>query len=154
MIPSLQAILAYQNEDIVSRFVDKYEVTEAEAADIFTETKKFLYLSHFERVFITNDLLIIDEMWHNFILFTHEYQQFCQTHFGGFKHHMPTPKVEKEARERRRLADQEGATQEFMNQLEWLMSVTYDHLGAETVEKWFDEYAEKYGPKQLKALTV
>lgn len=152
MIPSLPDIMAYQNEDVISRFLDKYDVSEAEAQDIFTETKKFLYLSHFEPVFISDDMIMLDEMWHNFILFTKSYHEFCFTYFGVFKHHLPTSKLEKEERLRKRLENKGEIHKDFLKQVEDLMSATYDHLGAETVEKWFDEYAEKYNHEQIKAI--
>jgi hypothetical protein len=31
----------------------------------------------------------VDEVWHAFILFTREYQEFCQAIFGEFIHHAP-----------------------------------------------------------------
>ncbi|MDD2722450.1 MAG: hypothetical protein PHH59_00310 [Methylovulum sp.] len=32
---------------------------------------------------------IVDDAWHEFILFTRSYQQFCQKAFGRFLHHTP-----------------------------------------------------------------
>jgi hypothetical protein len=32
----------------------------------------------------------IDEVWHNFILFTREYNKFCESVFGKFIHHTPS----------------------------------------------------------------
>lgn len=31
----------------------------------------------------------VDEVWHQFVLFTEEYQRFCQRFFGKFLHHQP-----------------------------------------------------------------
>ncbi len=31
----------------------------------------------------------VDLAWHEFILCTHAYQEFCMTHFGRFIHHFP-----------------------------------------------------------------
>jgi len=31
----------------------------------------------------------VDEFWHAFLLFTREYHEFCQRHFGKFVHHVP-----------------------------------------------------------------
>lgn len=152
--PNLEAILAYQNEDIISRFLDKYNVTEEEAFDIFQETKKFLYLSHFKKIFITDDLLIVDEMWHNFILFTVDYHKFCEEYLGGYKHHSPTSKAEKEAHNRRFEEDPQAARKEFMLNLEGLMSGVYDHLGPQTLTKWFEEYTQKYTPQYLKEISL
>lgn len=38
---------------------------------------------------------VVDDLWHEFILHTRDYQKFCQQAFGGFFHHIPalaTPK--------------------------------------------------------------
>lgn len=32
---------------------------------------------------------VVDEAWHNFILFTKEYKKFCNGTFGRFLHHIP-----------------------------------------------------------------
>ncbi len=32
---------------------------------------------------------VVDALWHDFILFTKDYQVFCEKAFGGFLHHMP-----------------------------------------------------------------
>jgi hypothetical protein len=32
----------------------------------------------------------VDEVWHQFVLFTREYALFCDQHLGGFAHHRPS----------------------------------------------------------------
>ncbi len=150
--PQLAAILAYEDEDVISRFTDLLAVEEAEARDIFQETKKFLYLSHHYPVFIPDDLLILDEMWHNFILFTPAYAAFCQTHFQKFLHHLPATRQEKAEQVKQREQAPAQSQQEYLAQLEALLEATYDHLGEATVCKWFQTYPERYGKAQLLAL--
>lgn len=46
--------------------------------------------------FVSMPSQIVDELWHEFILFTRLYQQFCQRALGSYLHHtpaeaMPTP---------------------------------------------------------------
>lgn len=94
----LEEILQFQNEDVISRFMDMFDVEESEAEDILSETLKFLYLSQIPGVFIPDDLLIIDEMWHNLILFTPQYHEFSNIHFKKYWHHVPAGKKEKEER--------------------------------------------------------
>src|SRR5688572_4424201 len=98
MSKTLQELLQYSNPDIISRFTDLFDVPEQEAEDIFNETKKFLYISRIPGVFIPDELLIVDEMWHNFILFTKEYQHFCQFYFDNYLHHTPSTKAAKQLR--------------------------------------------------------
>ncbi|UOQ70194.1 hypothetical protein [Hymenobacter cellulosilyticus] len=150
--PPLAAILAYQNEDVISRFTDLLAVEEEEARDIFQETKKFLYLSQLTPAFIPDDLLILDEMWHNFILFTREYQDFCQAHFQKYLHHLPATKQEKAEQARLREQDPEQNKQRYLDRMEGLLEATYDHLGEDTVRKWFQQYPEQYSQARLLAL--
>ena len=42
---SLQDVLLYKNKSLIIKFCESYNVTTEEAEDIFTETKKFLYLA-------------------------------------------------------------------------------------------------------------
>lgn len=37
---------------------------------------------------------VIDEYWHQFILFTKAYHAWCEKHFGRYVHHQPMPRVE------------------------------------------------------------
>jgi len=69
-IKQLSMMLDYKNENVISRFTDMFDVQEQEAEDIFQETMKFLFLVQVKGIVVPDELLIIDEMWHNFILFT------------------------------------------------------------------------------------
>lgn len=148
----LEEILQFQNEDVISRFMDMFDVEETEAEDILSETLKFLYLSQIPGVFIPDDLLIIDEMWHNLILFTPQYHEFSNIHFKKYWHHVPAGKKEKEERKALLKTNPELAREEYLEKLKFLISATYDHLGEETVKKWFQVYPEKYSIDKLKAL--
>ncbi|MFA5960837.1 MAG: hypothetical protein WC785_10005 [Tatlockia sp.] len=56
----------------------------------FCELKKFLSLNYLyvdEQFSMVNKQ--IDSLWHQFILFTREYQDFCNCYFGKFIHHSP-----------------------------------------------------------------
>jgi hypothetical protein len=148
----LTKILNYKNEDVISRFTDMFNVSDVEAADIFTETQKFLFICQLKGIFIPDDLLIIDEMWHNFILFTKEYNSFCMVHFGKYFHHLPATKKEKEEQKKKNEANPEAAKEEYLKKLEHLISTAYDHLGEETVIKWFRDYPTRYSKENIKAL--
>ncbi|WP_207424848.1 glycine-rich domain-containing protein [Desertivirga brevis] len=148
----LDKILEYKNEDVICRFTDLLNVTDDEAEDIFLETKKFLFLSQYEGIFIPDELLILDEMWHNFILFTREYAAFCQANFGRFVHHQPATRAEKLNRKAAIEANPEANRAEFNKKLEVLISAVFDHLGQETVLKWFSTYPQIYSPQNIKDL--
>lgn len=148
----LTDILNYRNPDVICRFTDLIDVSEAEAEILFSETLKFLYISQQPGIFIPDELLILDEMWHNFILFTRDYEAFCQQHFGRFVHHQPASKAEKMAYKAAHVANKDAARLEFNQKLETMMSAVYDHLGEDTVIKWFSVYPEVYSIAIIKKL--
>lgn len=145
----LQNMLAYKNENVISRFTGMFAISEDEAEDIFRETIKFLYIVRLPKIYIMDDLVILDEMWHNFILFTKEYHRFCTEHFGKYLHHLPASKKEKEEANARAVADPEGTMAAYKDTMRRVMSVTYDHLGSETVVKWFQQYPEQYSRTKI-----
>lgn len=148
----LNLLLNYQNEDIISRFTDLFNLSDTEAEDIFSETKKFLYLCQLPKIFIPDELLIIDEMWHNMILFTKEYHSFCEKHFGRYFHHLPATKNEKLMQQEKDKKDPALAQQEFADILTEVISAAYDHLGPDTVVKWFQVYPETYSKENIHKL--
>ncbi|WKV12277.1 hypothetical protein [Marivirga harenae] len=148
------------NEDkiIIEGFMNRYSVNREEAEEILHETKKWLWLASENikekngfRLFIDNSLMIIDEMWHNFILHTRFYQKFCQEKLNLFVHHEPTPASEKIIG-----FDSDEEKQSFQQQqeerLSQQLSYIYDKLGAETVSKWYEEFPEKFSEKKIQAL--
>lgn len=148
----LSKILEFSDEDMLSRFTDMFDVTEEEAEDILKETLKFLYISQIPGVFIPDDLLILDEMWHNMILFTPQYHEFSQQHFQKYFHHLPATKKEKEQRKIALDENPVKARQDYLEKLQALISITFDYFGEGTVRKWFQEYPVKYSKEQLKMI--
>lgn len=151
-IPELEKILKFKNEDIIHRFMNEFSISELESEEIFTETKKWLYActvgkgkQNTPRLIIDDSLLIIDEMWHNFILHTNLYFDFCIEHFGYYVHHQPTSKKEKQ--------DFKTNFQEkyktYKNQIHIQLEYLYDLFGEETVIKWYEIYPSMYSEKQI-----
>lgn len=141
------SIINYKNEDVIERFIDKYNIDENEALSIFEETKKWLWLCHMGAIgekkfsFIIDDsLLIIDEMWHNFILFTKEYNDFCINNFGYYMHHQPTTKQDKNDWQK----DPVKGLKEYKKKLQGQYEKVYDLLGESTLNKWYVYFADKY----------
>lgn len=147
MHKDLNNLLTYRNEDVVDRFLKMYDVSEQEALEIFDETLKWLWLGNqIEGVFIDDSTLIIDEMWHNFILFTQDYEVFCLNNFGRYIHHQP---------ERRKQQDYYGISlnvEEHKSKLENLYEGVYDYLGEDTLLKWYEEFPRKYSLENIKKI--
>jgi hypothetical protein len=91
--PSLDTVMAYQHPRLLNRLVEKVGMEPASAHEMFEDTKRFLYLCA-----VVDEPLApteqIDEVWHNFILYTRDYATFCQSHFGFMIHHVPWNKAE------------------------------------------------------------
>ena len=49
----------------------------------------FLAYNGCGRKFVSMPSQVVDDLWHEFILYTREYQRFCRVAFGGFLHHTP-----------------------------------------------------------------
>lgn len=159
----LEKCLAFECEDIPDRLrKSMYELSEEEAQNWWMEGKKWIWLlaeSHMDAkehphlsLFIDSSTFWLDEIWHNFVLFTREYHKFCQDNFGFYVHHAPATKKDKEERkERADLGEEDMAKmkEETQKTLEILYEYIYDKLGEDTLLKWYDEYAEKYSREEL-----
>jgi hypothetical protein len=42
-----------------------------------------------DRKFVSMPSQVVDDLWHEFILYTRNYQHFCNKAFGGYMHHTP-----------------------------------------------------------------
>lgn len=94
--PRYTRVMSYEHPELVTRLSKELRLSEGEARELFGDMKQFLYLAG------NTDLAVapskpIDDAWHNFILFTEDYEQFCQSHFGSFIHHVPLVTTEPEA---------------------------------------------------------
>ncbi|MET7534409.1 glycine-rich domain-containing protein [Streptomyces goshikiensis] len=63
----------------------------AEAELLFREVKRYFVMAHEhpERSWQMHSLRV-DEVWHQFILFTTEYEDYCRRFFGRYVHHVPS----------------------------------------------------------------
>jgi len=144
----LDLVLAYQNPLVLYKFRNQYAVSEAEAQDIFKETKKWLWLCaqqiHQEKtgprilggkpLVIHVGMAVIDEMWHVFVLHLREYLDFCEEFLGGIVYHSPGNPLYEQMDE-----DETRAQLEFIG----------DELDDDTLEKWYVRYADMYSPANL-----
>lgn len=146
---SLAAALAYDNEDVIGAFHDKYAVSLDDSRAFFTEVKKWLWLCAGARCAarplpVFDSMTWLDEMWHTFILFTLDYSRYCDEHFGFYLHHAPTGQAE-QARYRARVESEPDAVRaEQLVEQRALMRLVYDTFGELTLRRWFDEYPARY----------
>ena len=94
-VPPLTRALAYRNKLVVHKFTERWDVTLHEAGALFEETKRLLWLlvaaeARGQQFHLSPPLQILDEMWHQFVLFTEPYTAYCQRVYGRYIHHHPT----------------------------------------------------------------
>ncbi|SFY19156.1 MULTISPECIES: glycine-rich domain-containing protein [Azotobacter] len=155
--PDFAMLMAYKNEDVLYKFQDAWRVDREEAEDIFTEMKKFLYVACLAQqecfnMDIEEPTLMIDEMWHTFILFTRDYEAFCLKFFGGMVHHVPYSKTELK-KSINNLSSQgitfgQAKAQKMRKQLDLIKAT----LGEKTLIKWYSEYATRYTREMMVSL--
>jgi hypothetical protein len=83
--------LSYQAPFLIEKLLKERIVDSAEQAQaLFTEAIKYLILNRMhpgkQWMMISR---LIDEAWHQFVLFTVEYSKFCVRYFGMYLHHAP-----------------------------------------------------------------
>jgi hypothetical protein len=146
----LNEILAYRNPKVIWRFQDKFQIGGREAVGLFRETLRWLWACARSRelggpaLHIRHSMTLLDEMWHEFILFTHDYTEFCDRYLGGYIHHQPATRVDKRAFQRGyRRAPARMRTQEEASLVEQF-SFLRDQVGERALERWTRGYRAKY----------
>ncbi|WP_224362909.1 hypothetical protein [Hyalangium versicolor] len=152
---SLAEALSYKNEKVLRRFLDTYALPEAEARELFHETKKWLWLCARSlelkgpRLSVQPPLLMLDEMWHTFMQYTLDYQRYCLDRLGTFIHHLPSNSDDKQRDRKRYQAHPERFMKRYQAALKRQYRFVYDELGEETLLKWYQEYPKRYSPEFL-----
>jgi hypothetical protein len=93
--------LTFEAPYLVAKLVkDHVCANEDEAQALFREVKRYFYLSRIDQS-TTWEMysLRIDEIWHQFVLFTRQYIDFCSRYYGAYLPHNPSnaPKPPKNA---------------------------------------------------------
>lgn len=66
------------------------ELSEAQRAQVFAALADYFHLCHQAgRRMVAMPSQAVDDAWHEFILFTRQYDKFCRHAFGRFLHHTP-----------------------------------------------------------------
>jgi hypothetical protein len=143
----LEEVLRYENGEVVYRFSVDHGFSISDAEEIFTETKKWLWLCAAEpdaKIPLLSEARAVDEMWHTFLLFTDAYAKFCDSNFGFFVHHFPRTRAEKESWDQQIAADPEAARSERRKLLRGAYEIICDRLGTETLQKWCEDFPARF----------
>ncbi|HHL3493858.1 TPA: hypothetical protein ACQ53F_002720 [Legionella pneumophila] len=94
---TLSELLHYKNEKIVTHFCHSHpEYSMREGLILFEDLLAWMWLNKQRRLrggktYLFGPLLILDEMWHSFILHTRDYVDFSMKYFGEYFHHDVEP---------------------------------------------------------------
>lgn len=93
----IKKVMDYQMPHIIARYRKDYKVSADTAKIHEVELKRWLILAGDTSDGDSLGMMSteVDNLWHTFLLFTKEYQAFCNDMFGKFIHHCP--KIDKEA---------------------------------------------------------
>jgi hypothetical protein len=85
-------VLDYEAPFLIEKLVkDHFADTAEEARALFAEVKRYLALTEVDRTKTWKMHSVrVDEAWHQFVLFTVEYSNFCTKYFGHYRHHSPS----------------------------------------------------------------
>ncbi len=139
--------LSYRNDEVIYKFLERFDMAFGDAEEVFQETLRWMWLcSHngAPRLAITQELLILDEMWHTFILFTQPYADYCERYLGKFIHHAPTTQAEKDRLQQQHQEDPETSQRSIRKRMQAQLMFIADHLGPETLVQWFIDFPRRY----------
>ena len=86
----LAAVEGFTDENVLYRFQSKLGLKATDAQQLLLDTTRFLFIcASFPDKGPFSPTPAIDSAWHEFLMFTDEYQRFCQKYLGRFVHHRP-----------------------------------------------------------------
>jgi hypothetical protein len=94
----IQAAMSFDMKKILERYCKDYDIPADMALEYEKELKRYLVLcaSNPNINYIMKGP--VDKLWHTFIIFTHEYADFCNQVAGHFIHHVPSAGQEKQSK--------------------------------------------------------
>ena len=93
----LQFIADYQFPlGLKTRFAKSHSALDAKSQDLVLAALRdyFTMCAQAQRQMVSMPSQIVDDAWHEFILFTREYNDFCVRAFGRYLHHTPAEAME------------------------------------------------------------
>ena len=76
---------------LLKKLSEHYPALSRKDAALVSRGLRQFFIAHLMsgRRFVSMPSRVADDLWHEFILYTREYQRFCRSAFGVFLHHMP-----------------------------------------------------------------
>jgi hypothetical protein len=141
LLCSLDELDDYTHRGVIARLERSCQLPTGQAETLFDDAVRWLWLSRKWEIdhaagapdlpmqwAMFDGLDILDYAWHEFILHTVDYAEFCRRYLGAFIHHRPAdPFVE-------------DSGQFPLAEFERSLSYAWDHLGESTVRRWLTDY--------------
>jgi hypothetical protein len=148
----VSSVMNHDLKDVISRHKKDLGINDSEAQLHERELKRYLAMCIIHpQAKLGMFSPQVDNVWHNFILFTKEYAQFCYKNTGGFLHHAPTIGKQDQAEVRSNLRDFTAKYKTLFNENPpanvWPQanaSKEYEYSGTCSVEVALDCLPEKY----------
>lgn len=83
-------VLLQKDATLLERMMNALQRDRTETIQACRELARFLVLKSLTPDRLVPPLHEVDLLWHEFILHTEPYCDFCQEHFGTYIHHRPT----------------------------------------------------------------
>ena len=77
-------------EEVIRRYAYKAKKNVGEARILYSRLSEFIDRAYYE---VCSPDFELDEAWHEFILHTKDYINYCEARFGRLIHHVPTSPV-------------------------------------------------------------
>jgi hypothetical protein len=138
------ALLDYRAPFLIEKLLkDRIVDTSEEGEELFTEVKKYLLLVRDDRT-TTWEMysLRVDEVWHQFILYTREYMDFCEAFFGRYVPHSPSNSPEPST-------GNPTSQEEEVCTFELFAKHYQEFFGATLPDVWYDERSITTGRRVL-----
>ena len=152
-LPELKELETFVCFEVILKYSRDYGITETVSRMLFKETMKMLWLMTKHQIESEKDSNIqipeafnvhkpmdpLDKMWHEFILFTREYHQFCNRYFGCYLHHVPCSESEFQAFKQRAVERKDDFVKLERKSIGVFVRYIQENLGTETLRTWFIE---------------
>lgn len=96
-LPDLTTLLMYKNERVINYYCHHHsDINRHLTEERFRDLLAWLWLNAYrqglkKRTYLFGSLLVLDDMWHAFILHTRDYHHFCNEFFSAYFHHDVEP---------------------------------------------------------------
>ncbi len=161
----LADLLKYKNPEVVARFCQDNGCDKSFGNKVFQDLLRFFFLNsqiaHYSKlksmgksigreiptqIKILDSMLIIDEMWHTFILYTKEYELFSKKYFDTYIHHEPKPTLRTRGKGIRLI--------DASHEVELFLTFIWDELGESVLDRWVVGYEKDFNKKSIKKMQL